>query len=72
MADWLLRHFPDNTTFNDHRRHVVDFVPAPLLANSADSVKRFESPRISAMLDPECKNPTLLLFVHGRNLPKAP
>ena len=40
MADWLLRHFPDNSTFNDHRRHVVDFVPAPLLANSADSVKR--------------------------------
>ena len=40
VADWLVRHFPDNATFNDHRRHVRDFTPPALLANDADSVKR--------------------------------
>jgi len=40
VADWLVRHFPDNATFNDHRRHVRDFTPPALLSNDADSVKR--------------------------------
>ena len=40
VADWLVRHFPDHATFNDHRRHVRDFTPPALLANDADSVKR--------------------------------
>ncbi len=40
VADWLVRHFPDDTTFDDHRRHVRDFTPPELLANAADSVKR--------------------------------
>ena len=40
VADWLVRHFPDNTTFNDHRRHVRDFTPPTLLSNDGDSVKR--------------------------------
>ncbi|MBV8617291.1 MAG: indolepyruvate ferredoxin oxidoreductase family protein [Curvibacter sp.] len=40
VADWLVRHFPDNGTFNDHRRHVRDFTPPALLSNRADSVKR--------------------------------
>ncbi|MEO8250356.1 MAG: pyruvate ferredoxin oxidoreductase, partial [Burkholderiales bacterium] len=40
VADWLVRHFPDNAVFNDHRRHVRDFTPPELLANDADSVKR--------------------------------
>ena len=40
VADWLVRHFPDHGTFNDHRRHVRDFTPPELLSNAADSVKR--------------------------------
>ncbi len=40
IADWLVRHFPDNATFNDHRRHVRDFTPPTLLSNDGDSVKR--------------------------------
>ena len=40
VADWLVRHFPDNATFNDHRRHVRDFTPPDLLSNDADQVRR--------------------------------
>lgn len=40
VADWLLHHFPDNQTFNDHGRHVRDFMPPELLANEADTVRR--------------------------------
>jgi TPP-dependent indolepyruvate ferredoxin oxidoreductase alpha subunit/Pyruvate/2-oxoacid:ferredoxin oxidoreductase gamma subunit len=40
VADWLVRHFPDHATFNDHRRHVRDFTLPELLSNAADGVRR--------------------------------
>ncbi len=40
VADWLVRHFPDHATFNDHRRHVRDFTEPALLSNAADGVRR--------------------------------
>ena len=40
LADWLVRHFPDQRTFNDHRRHVRDFLPAQLPPSSVDALRR--------------------------------
>ena len=40
LADWLVRHFPDQATFNDHRRHVRDFLPAQLPPSPVDALRR--------------------------------
>ncbi len=40
VADWLVRHFPDQRTFNDHRRHVRDFLPAQLPPSPVDALRR--------------------------------
>ena len=40
VADWLVRHFPDNAVLGNPRQHVRDFTPPDLLRNGADSVKR--------------------------------
>ena len=40
VAHWIAEHFPHNATLGDHLRHVRDFTPPELLANSADGVKR--------------------------------
>jgi indolepyruvate ferredoxin oxidoreductase len=40
VAHWLGEHFPSDTAFNNHFRHVRDFIPPELLANASDSVKR--------------------------------
>lgn len=40
VANWLSTHFTDNRVFNDHLRHVRDFLPQDLLSNGSDSVKR--------------------------------
>ncbi len=40
LADWLVRHFPDQRTFNDHRRHVRDFLPAQLAPSPVDALQR--------------------------------
>ncbi len=40
VAAWLARHFPDNTTFRDHLRHVRDFTVPDILSNVADGVRR--------------------------------
>jgi indolepyruvate ferredoxin oxidoreductase len=40
LAHWLKAHFPDDLALGNHLQHVRDFMPAELLANAADSVKR--------------------------------
>jgi indolepyruvate ferredoxin oxidoreductase len=40
VAHWLAEHFPGDTAWGDHLRHVRDFTLPELLANSADAVKR--------------------------------
>ena len=40
LADWLVRHFPDERTFNDHRRHVRDFLPERLAPSPVDALRR--------------------------------
>ncbi len=40
VAEWLAKHFPDNTELGDHLQHVRDFTPPELLSNGGDAVKR--------------------------------